>query len=116
MVGREAAALCLMTAARHASARFMLVLHWLDLPVQHASVCIVGGMTVQDAVVDVPAAALRDECALRGSGQHCYTGCSRPASILDSCLGRRVCADLIHSDPSPNQALLLVYQFVAGLT
>ncbi|PVH37336.1 hypothetical protein PAHAL_6G290900 [Panicum hallii] len=67
MVGREAAALRLTTAARHAPARFMLALHALDLPVQHACVCLVGGMTVQDAVVDVPAAALRDERALRAA-------------------------------------------------
>jgi hypothetical protein len=70
MVGSEAAALRLTTAARHAPARFMLVLRWLDLPVQHASVCLVGGMTVQDAVVDVPAAALRDERALRAALLH----------------------------------------------
>ena len=70
MVGRDAAALRLTTAARHAPARFMLALQWLDLPVQHASVCLVGGMTVQDAVVDVPAAALRDERALRAALLH----------------------------------------------
>ena len=65
MVGSEVAALRLTTAAR-----FMLVLRWLDLPVQHVSVCLVGGMTVQDAVVDVPAAVLRDERALRAALLH----------------------------------------------
>ncbi|KAG2585524.1 transcription factor MYC2-like [Panicum virgatum] len=70
MVGTEAAALRLTTAVRHAPARFMLALQWLDLPVQHACVCLVGGMTVQDAVVDVPAAALRDERALRAALLH----------------------------------------------
>ncbi|KAL6900666.1 hypothetical protein ACP4OV_005342 [Aristida adscensionis] len=69
MVGRAAAALRLTTAAaeRYAPARLMAALRWLDLPVQHAYVCRVGGVTVQDAVVDVPAAALRDEDFLRAS-------------------------------------------------
>ncbi|RLM61374.1 transcription factor MYC2-like [Panicum miliaceum] len=59
MVEREAAALRLTAAAAgHAPARLMLALRSLDLPVQHACVCRVGGVTVQDAVVDVPAAAL----------------------------------------------------------
>ncbi|CAO2177233.1 unnamed protein product [Urochloa humidicola] len=73
MLGREAAALRLTTGAlrRHTPARFMLALQSLDLPVQHACVCIVGGgATVQDAVVDVPAAALRDERALRAALLH----------------------------------------------
>jgi hypothetical protein len=67
VVGQEAAVLRLTTAAaaRHAPARLMLALRSLDLPVQHACVCRVGGVTVQDAVVDVPAAALRDERRLR---------------------------------------------------
>ncbi|KAL6644425.1 hypothetical protein ACP70R_016033 [Stipagrostis hirtigluma subsp. patula] len=65
--GRDAAALRLTTAARHAPARFMAALRSLDLPVQHACVCRVGGATVQDAVVDVPAAALRDEGSLRAA-------------------------------------------------
>ncbi|WVZ91835.1 hypothetical protein U9M48_037958 [Paspalum notatum var. saurae] len=70
MAGREAAALRLTTtAARHAPARFMLALRSLDLPVQHACVCRVGGVTVQDAVVDVPA-ALRDERGLRAALLH----------------------------------------------
>ncbi|CAO2164999.1 unnamed protein product [Urochloa humidicola] len=72
MLGREAAALRLTTGAlrRHTPARFMLALQSLDLPVQHACVCIVSGATVQDAVVDVPAAALRDERALRAALLH----------------------------------------------
>ncbi|KAL6900667.1 hypothetical protein ACP4OV_005343 [Aristida adscensionis] len=67
MVGREAAALRLTTttaAAQHAPAHLMDALRSLNLPVQHASVCRVGGVTVQDAVVDVPAAVLRDEGCL----------------------------------------------------
>ncbi|KAL6900664.1 hypothetical protein ACP4OV_005340 [Aristida adscensionis] len=63
-----AAALRLTTAAaRHAPAWLMAALRSLDLPVQHACVCRVGGVTVQDAVVDVPAAALRDEGFLRAA-------------------------------------------------
>ncbi|KAL6661013.1 hypothetical protein ACP70R_000397 [Stipagrostis hirtigluma subsp. patula] len=67
LAGREAAALRLTTAERHAPARLMAALRSLDLPVQHACVCRVGGATVQDAVVDVPAAALRDEGSLRAA-------------------------------------------------
>ncbi|KAL6900668.1 hypothetical protein ACP4OV_005344 [Aristida adscensionis] len=69
MVGREAAALRLTTAtaaAPHAPARLMDALRRLDLPVQHACVCRVGGVTVQNAVVDVPA-SLRDEGCLRAA-------------------------------------------------
>ena len=72
MVGTEAAALRLTTATaavRHAPARLMLALQSLDLPVQHACVCLVGGVTVQDAVVEVPA-ALRDDRALRAALLH----------------------------------------------
>jgi len=71
MVGTEAAALRLTTtaAARHAPARLMLALRSLDLTVSHACVCLVGGMTVQDAVVEVPA-ALRDDRALRAALLH----------------------------------------------
>ncbi|TKW11560.1 hypothetical protein SEVIR_6G239900v4 [Setaria viridis] len=68
MVGPKAAALRLTTAAarhRHAPARLMDALRSLDLPVRHASICRVAGVTVQDAVVDVPTAALRDEGGLR---------------------------------------------------
>ncbi|KAL6661010.1 hypothetical protein ACP70R_000394 [Stipagrostis hirtigluma subsp. patula] len=71
MVGREAAALRLTTtAARHAPARLMGALRSLDLPVQHACVSRLGGAaTVQDAVVDVPA-ALQDEGCLRAALIH----------------------------------------------
>ena len=66
---REAAALRLTTTAgttpHDAAARLMVALCSLDLPVQHAYVCRVGGTTtVQDAVVDVPV-ALRDDGLLR---------------------------------------------------
>uniref|UniRef100_K3YM64 Transcription factor n=1 Tax=Setaria italica TaxID=4555 RepID=K3YM64_SETIT len=69
MLGREAAALRLTSAARHAPARLMLALRSLDLAVQHACVCRVGSTTVQDAVVDVPA-TLRDERGLRAALLH----------------------------------------------
>ncbi|KAJ1269484.1 hypothetical protein BS78_07G215500 [Paspalum vaginatum] len=71
MVGREAAAVRLATAAaRHAPARLMGALRSLDLTVQHACVSRVGGAaTVQDAVVDVPA-ALQDEGCLRAALLH----------------------------------------------
>ncbi|CAM0146466.1 unnamed protein product [Urochloa decumbens] len=71
MVGREAAAVRLTTAAaRHAPARLMGALRSLDLAVQHACVSRVGGAaTVQDAVVDVPA-ALQDEGCLRAALLH----------------------------------------------
>ncbi|CAO2207477.1 unnamed protein product [Urochloa humidicola] len=75
MVGHEAAALRQTTAARHATARLMAALRSLDLAVQHACVCRVGGgVTVQDAVVDVPAgdvpAGLRDDRGLRAALLH----------------------------------------------
>ncbi|CAO2177235.1 unnamed protein product [Urochloa humidicola] len=68
MVGQEAAALRLTTAAtRHAPARLIVALRSLDMAVQHACVCRVGaGVTVQDAVVDVPE-ALQDERCLRAA-------------------------------------------------
>ncbi|CAL5004906.1 unnamed protein product [Urochloa decumbens] len=71
MVGREAAAVRLTTAAaRHAPARLMGALRSLDLAVQHACVSRVGGAaTVQDAAVDVPA-ALQDEGCLRAALLH----------------------------------------------
>ncbi|KAL6900662.1 hypothetical protein ACP4OV_005338 [Aristida adscensionis] len=78
MVGREAAALRLTTTAaeapaRHAPARLMGALRSLDMPVQHACVSSVGvggaAATVQDAVVDVPA-ALQDEGCLRAALLH----------------------------------------------
>ncbi|TKW11558.1 hypothetical protein SEVIR_6G239700v4 [Setaria viridis] len=71
VVGQESAALRLTTAARHrhATARLMDALRSLDLPVQHACACRVGGVIVQDAVVDVPT-ALRDEGRLRAALLH----------------------------------------------
>ncbi|WVZ91827.1 hypothetical protein U9M48_037950 [Paspalum notatum var. saurae] len=71
MAGPEAAVLRMTTAARHAPARFMDALRSLDLPVRHACVCCVGGVTVLDALVDVStAAALRDEGGLRAALLH----------------------------------------------
>ncbi|KAF8705038.1 hypothetical protein HU200_031296 [Digitaria exilis] len=68
MIGPEAVALRLRTAERHAPARLMAALRALDLPVQHACVCRVGGgVTVQDVVVDVPAAGLRGDGRLRAA-------------------------------------------------
>ncbi|CAL4981833.1 unnamed protein product [Urochloa decumbens] len=70
MIGPEAAALRLTTAttaARHAPARLMAALQELDLPVQHACVCRFSGATVQDVVVDVPSAGLREEGRLRAA-------------------------------------------------
>ncbi|CAO2160999.1 unnamed protein product [Urochloa humidicola] len=69
MVGGNSAALHLTTATtaamRHAPARLMAVLRELDLPVQHACVCRVAHVTVQDVVVDVPEAGMRGEDRLR---------------------------------------------------
>jgi hypothetical protein len=73
---RQAAALRLTTTAAtpHAAARLMVALCSLDLPVQNACVCRVGGTTtVQDAVVDVPV-ALRDEGRLRAALLWCLQG------------------------------------------
>ncbi|CAO2193573.1 unnamed protein product [Urochloa humidicola] len=71
VVGGNSAALHLTTTAtaamRHAPARLMAVLRELDLPVQHACVCRVGGVTVQDVVVDVPEAGMRGEDRLRAA-------------------------------------------------
>ncbi|OEL17934.1 hypothetical protein BAE44_0021044 [Dichanthelium oligosanthes] len=68
MIGPEEAALHLTTtAARHAPARLMAALRALDLPVQHACVCRLGGVTVQDVVVDVPSAGLREDGRLRAA-------------------------------------------------
>jgi hypothetical protein len=69
MVGSDEASLRLTTSARHAPARLMGALRSLDLHVQHASVCRLGGVTVQDAVVDVPP-AVRNEGSLRASLLH----------------------------------------------
>jgi len=63
--GDDAATLRLTTAAR-----LMAALGALDLPVQHASMCRVGGVTVQDVVVDVPAVGLRGEDCLRTALLH----------------------------------------------
>ncbi|CAO2211707.1 unnamed protein product [Urochloa humidicola] len=66
VVGRDAAA-----RHRHATARLMDALRSLDLGVQHACACRVGGgATVQDAVVEVPAGELRDEGFLREALLH----------------------------------------------
>ncbi|OQU75588.1 transcription factor MYC2-like [Sorghum bicolor] len=70
LAGLDAAALRLTTTtARHAPAHLMLALRSLDLQVQHACVCRVNGVAVQDAVVDVPA-GLRDERGLRAALLH----------------------------------------------
>jgi hypothetical protein len=63
MVGRDAAALRVTTAggAPHAPARLMSALRSLELQVQHACVSKVQGVTVQDVVVDVPAALQEDD-------------------------------------------------------
>ncbi|KAG8057444.1 hypothetical protein GUJ93_ZPchr0002g23926 [Zizania palustris] len=66
MMGRDAAAVRVTTSggARHAPARLMVALRSLDMQVQHACVSRVHGATVQDVVVDVPA-ALQDDAAIR---------------------------------------------------
>ncbi|KAG8050520.1 hypothetical protein GUJ93_ZPchr0009g996 [Zizania palustris] len=69
MVGGDAAAVRVTTTgggARHAPARLMTALRSLELQVQHACVSRVHGVTVQDVVVDVPA-ALQDDAALRAA-------------------------------------------------
>ncbi|KAL5205824.1 hypothetical protein ABZP36_034033 [Zizania latifolia] len=68
MVGGDAAAVRVTTGggARHAPARLMAALRSLELQVQHACVSRVHGVTVQDVVVDVPA-ALQDDAALRAA-------------------------------------------------
>ncbi|XP_037432891.1 transcription factor bHLH14-like [Triticum dicoccoides] len=71
MVGRDAAAVRVTTAAGsapHAPARLMSALRSLELQVQHACVSRVQGATVQDVVVDVPAALQPDDgAALRSA-------------------------------------------------
>ncbi|XP_037438192.1 transcription factor bHLH14-like [Triticum dicoccoides] len=69
MVGKDAAAVRVTSAggAPHAPARLMGALRSLELQVQHACVNRVEGVTVQDVVVDVPAALQDDgvlQCAL----------------------------------------------------
>ncbi|XP_062194265.1 transcription factor MYC1-like [Phragmites australis] len=66
MVGLDAAAVRATSASPHAPARLMCALRALDLHIQHACVSRVHGMTVQDVVVDVPA-ALQDGGGLRSS-------------------------------------------------
>uniref|UniRef100_A0A0E0IMH2 Transcription factor n=1 Tax=Oryza nivara TaxID=4536 RepID=A0A0E0IMH2_ORYNI len=67
-MGRDAAAVRVTTTgARHAPARLMGALRSLELPVQHACVMRVhGATTVQEILVDVPA-ALQDGDALRAA-------------------------------------------------
>ncbi|TVU04744.1 hypothetical protein EJB05_47877, partial [Eragrostis curvula] len=74
MLGPEAAALRLTSAARHGPARLMDALRQMDLPLQHACVCRAGGVTVQNAVVDVPAGPLQDEAWLRAALLHRLQG------------------------------------------
>uniref|UniRef100_A0A0E0M3H7 Transcription factor n=1 Tax=Oryza punctata TaxID=4537 RepID=A0A0E0M3H7_ORYPU len=64
-MGRDAATVRVTTTgARHAPARLMGALRSLELPVQHACVMRVHGVTtVQEVLVDVPA-ALQDDDAL----------------------------------------------------
>ncbi|CAN6205305.1 unnamed protein product [Urochloa humidicola] len=66
MVGPDAAAVRATSAAPHAAARLMGAFRLLQLHVQHACVTRVHGVTVQDAVVDVPA-QLQDEDGLRAA-------------------------------------------------
>ncbi|XP_062199814.1 transcription factor MYC1-like [Phragmites australis] len=66
MMGPDAAAVRATSASPHAPARLMGALRALDLHVQHACVSRVHGMTVQDVVVDVPA-ALQDDDGLRAA-------------------------------------------------
>ncbi|KAF8758173.1 hypothetical protein HU200_010695 [Digitaria exilis] len=83
IVGQDAAALRLTSEGeRHAPARLMVALRSLDLGVQHACVCRAGGgVTVQDVVVDVPAAAaMWDERRLRAELLHWLAGADRLAS------------------------------------
>ncbi|CAL5073266.1 unnamed protein product [Urochloa decumbens] len=66
MLGPDAAAVRATSAAPHAAARLMGALRSLDLHVQHACVTRLHGVTVQDAVVDVPA-QLQDDDGLRAA-------------------------------------------------
>ncbi|CAL5063328.1 unnamed protein product [Urochloa decumbens] len=61
MLGPDAAAVRATSAAPHAAARLMGALRSLELRVQHACVTRVGGLTVQDVVVDVPAQMMQDD-------------------------------------------------------
>ncbi|CAN6167691.1 unnamed protein product [Urochloa humidicola] len=66
MLGPDAAAVRVTSAAPHAAAWLMGALRSLELHVQHACVTRVHGMTVQNAVVDVPV-QLQDEDGLRAA-------------------------------------------------
>ncbi|KAM3276832.1 hypothetical protein ACQJBY_044934 [Aegilops geniculata] len=63
MVGKDAAAVRVMSSGRapHAPARLMSALRSLELQVQHACVNRVEGVAVQDVVVDVPAGLQDDD-------------------------------------------------------
>ncbi|KAI4989090.1 transcription factor MYC2-like [Hordeum vulgare subsp. vulgare] len=63
MVGKDAAAVRVMSSgrARHAPARLMSALRSLELQVQHACVHRMEGVTVQDVVIDVPAGLQDDD-------------------------------------------------------
>ncbi|CAN6167686.1 unnamed protein product [Urochloa humidicola] len=67
MVGPDAAVVRATSAAPHAAARLMGALRSLELRVQHACVIRVGGLTVQDVVVDVPAQMQDDDDGLRAA-------------------------------------------------
>ncbi|CAO2152244.1 unnamed protein product [Urochloa humidicola] len=67
MLGPDAAAVRATSATPHAAAWLMGVLRSLDLRVQHACVMRVHGVTVQDAVVDVPAHLQDDHDGLRAA-------------------------------------------------
>ncbi|KAF7010934.1 hypothetical protein CFC21_025296 [Triticum aestivum] len=66
MVGSDAAAVRVTTAASHAPARLMGALRSLELQVQHACVSRVQGVTLQDVVVDVPP-SMQDADGLRSA-------------------------------------------------
>ncbi|KAL6846757.1 hypothetical protein ACP4OV_024205 [Aristida adscensionis] len=66
MLGPDAAAVRATSSAPHAPARLMGALRALELRVQHACVSRVHGVTVQDVVVDVPA-AVQDDDGLRAA-------------------------------------------------
>ncbi|CAN6218412.1 unnamed protein product [Urochloa humidicola] len=66
MLGPDAAAVRVTSAAPHAAAWLMGALRSLELQVQHACVTRMRGVTVQNAVVDVPA-QLQDEDSLRAA-------------------------------------------------
>ncbi|CAN6218411.1 unnamed protein product [Urochloa humidicola] len=67
MVGLDAAAVRATSVTPHAAARLMGALRSLELRVQHACVTRVGGLTVQDVVVDVQAQMQDDDEGLRAA-------------------------------------------------